>query len=102
MVAPKALPRKAATLTAAVQPLQQQSADCPFKAVECLTIVSDPKVIEMSPQLSPECLPEFWQLVRVPFLAQPLIDRRGLSSNGTGSYAKAESLAERAFQNPFF
>jgi len=23
-------------------------------------------------------------------------------SNGTGSYAKAESLAGRAFQNPFF
>ena len=30
VVAPKALPRKAATLAAAVQPLQQQSANCPF------------------------------------------------------------------------
>jgi hypothetical protein len=27
---------------------------------------------------------------------------RGSSSNGTGSYAKAESLAGRAFQNRFF
>ncbi len=75
MVAQEALPREATALTTAIQPLQQQSVDCPFKAVKCPTVIGDSKVIEMSPQLPPQCLPEFWQLTSVTFLAQPLIDR---------------------------
>ena len=56
LVAQEALPGEATSLTAAIQPLQQQSVDCPFKAVKCPTVIGDSKVIEVSPQLGVLCI----------------------------------------------
>jgi len=52
-------------LTPPIQPFEDQLVNCIFKVVERPTIVSDPKVVEVTAQLLPNRLPELRQLLSI-------------------------------------
>ena len=71
-VAPEAFPREAASLAAVIEPFEQEFVDCPFKAIESATVVSHPKVVEVTAHLPRHRLPEVGEFARMAFLTKPL------------------------------
>jgi hypothetical protein len=68
----EALPGETAALTPAIEPFEQQLSYGFFEAIECTAVVRYSKIVEVTPQLAGDGLPELRQRTGVAFLAEPL------------------------------
>jgi hypothetical protein len=68
-IAAKALPREAAPLTPAIEPLEQAVLHRLFKAVQGAAVVGHPKVVEVATHLARQGLPEVGELPGIVLLA---------------------------------